>query len=80
LLDQVTNRTIEVSDGVVTVFDGNYAAFREAKREGKLPAPVRPGASGGVRAASSSGRSDLERLLEERPAAAPAAAPSGLNA
>ncbi len=35
LLDQVVTRTVEVANGVVTWFDGNYSAFREAKRHGK---------------------------------------------
>lgn len=35
LLDQVTTHTVEVADGVVSWFEGNYSAFREARRIGK---------------------------------------------
>lgn len=78
LLDQVTNRTVEVANGVVTWFDGNYSAFREARSRGKaMQTSTRPTAN-----LPSSNPTDslLQELLDQKPVRVLPPAIEGMNA
>ncbi len=84
LLDQVTNRTLEVANGKVTLFDGPYGQYRAQKAAKALHAEVvaratqltyneEPQKNGDGGHAS-----QLETLLAQRPSPA-VAVPTGLN-
>lgn len=78
LLDIVTNRTVEVANGVVTWYDGNYTAFREARAAGKLmTTSVRPVATDAPLSAT---ESLLQTLLAEKPERVVPPAMQGMNA
>jgi ATP-binding cassette subfamily F protein 3 len=74
LLDQVTNRTIEVAYGCVTWFDGPYQAFRDAKLVGKIPPGNRSRCVQRTDPSASERNAQLETLLAQKPALPPAAA------
>jgi ATP-binding cassette subfamily F protein 3 len=84
LLDMVATRTVEIADGEVTAYDGNFTQYRTKRaarrvhaeavarqRNEQRNAPASPLDSGGRQAS-------LETLLHERPTAN--RSPSGLNA
>jgi len=79
LLDQVTNRTLEIADGQATFFDGPYGEYRAKKLAGQLrvaPKTARNGA--GEKEDGNGQKSVLETLLRERPTPA-VSVPTGLN-
>jgi ATP-binding cassette, subfamily F, member 3 len=81
LLDQVTNRTFEVADGRVTIYDVPYSEYRakkaarEAQQAARPASPVVSVAKNG----SDGAKSQLETLLEQKPGPA-VTVPTGLNA
>ncbi len=86
LLDQVTNRTLEVAEGQARFYDLPYTQYREKRRR----EPGQSGANGSGRAPSNgavasnlatAGNSVLEALLAERPAPTSSiAVAAGMNA
>jgi ATP-binding cassette subfamily F protein 3 len=83
LLDQVTNRTFEVSDGHVITFDGGYGEYRAAKLAGKIHAEaVARSTHHNVSPADAARQAKLEELLGQKPEAAVvgSTATSGMNA
>jgi ATP-binding cassette subfamily F protein 3 len=82
LLDQVTNRTFEIENGRLTIFDGPYSEYREKKaareaKEGKPSAVER--SEPASRNGADGPKSQLETLLSQKPESA-VTIPSGLNA
>ena len=84
LLDQVTNRTLEIADGHAAFFDGPYGQYRAQKLAKQLrsePAPraAEAGRNGKESPEGGNGhKTALEKLLSQRPTPA-VAVPTGLN-
>src|SRR5579884_1519161 len=79
LLDQVTNRTLEIADGHATFFDGPYGEYRAKKLAGQLRAAPKPARNGaGEKEGGNGQKSVLETLLSQRPTPA-VSVPTGLN-
>ena len=84
LLDQTTNRTFEVADGKVTIYDGPYGEYRAKKAARQLHAETVARMTNEQRnpepvVAGNGHKNNLETLLSQRPTAA-VAIPQGLNA
>ncbi|HZP81231.1 MAG TPA: ABC-F family ATP-binding cassette domain-containing protein [Chthonomonadaceae bacterium] len=85
LLDQVTNRTLEVADGRVTLYDGPYGQYRAQKAARQLATPpkAQPMTPDTQRLTPATGgnghQTPMESLLSQRPTPA-VALPTGLNA
>jgi ATP-binding cassette subfamily F protein 3 len=82
LLDQVTNRTLEIKDGQVTLFEGTYGEYRVQLATGRLrDGVVMTAANGHDRNGEKKGEeraSVLETLLSQRPSPA-VSVPTGMN-
>ena len=81
LLDQVTDRTLEVADGHAALYDLPYTRYREAKTLGKLPGqnqPPKPQAQNNGKDSTPTGKNNLSDLLTQSPSAP--AVPVGMNA
>src|SRR5579884_866860 len=79
LLDQVTNRTLEIADGHATFFDGPYGEYRAKKLAGQLRAAPKPSRNGaGEKEGGNGQKTVLETLLSQRPTPA-VTVPTGLN-
>ena len=81
LLDQVTDRTLEVADGHAALYDLPYTQYREAKSLGKLPGQGqnKPASNGNAPASQSvGGKNNLSDLLAQRPDMP--SVPAGMNA
>jgi ATP-binding cassette subfamily F protein 3 len=79
LLDQVTNRTLEIKEGRVTLFEGTYGAYRAQLATGRLrDGVVMAAANGHDRKPGEEKPSVLETLLSQRPSPA-MSVPTGLN-
>jgi ATP-binding cassette, subfamily F, member 3 len=84
LLDQVTNRTLEVADSQARIYDLPYSQYRDKKRQEQ----AQPGAKNGSRGAATgdtkavgTANPVLEALLAERPTQTSAiAVAAGMNA
>ena len=83
LLDQVSNRTLEVANGTAAFFDGKYSAYREAKAAGKFP-PVLTYKTGANGKSGQNGQvktpDPLEALLAQRPEPTLPPEAAGMNA
>jgi ATPase subunit of ABC transporter with duplicated ATPase domains len=85
LLDQVTNRTLEVADGRVTLFEGAYGQYQAQKAARQLTAnqgrkEALPNAQRLTSNLDGNGhQTALESLLSQRPTPS-VALPTGLNA
>ena len=86
LLDQVSNRTLEVAGGTAAFFDGKYSAYREAKAAGKFPPVLTYKTNGNGKTANKNnnqpeqGPNVLETLLAQKPEPTLPPEAAGMNA